>query len=217
MKKDLSEIVFILDRSGSMSGLEADTIGGYNALLAKQRGEPGEARLSTVLFNHDTEVLHDRVDIRAVAPLTDRDYRVGGSTALLDAIGGAIDHIGRIHKHARPEDRPAHTLLVIATDGMENASHRYSGREIKKMIERQRDKYGWEFLFLGANVDAFADAERLGIDRDHATNYHADSVGVQACYCAIAESVSEVRSGRRLDKSWKRDVEGDFERRKPRR
>lgn len=217
MKKDLSEIVFILDRSGSMSGLEADTIGGYNALLAKQRGEPGEARLSTVLFNHDTEVLHDRVDIRAVAPLTDRDYRVGGSTALLDAIGGAIDHIGRIHKHARPEDRPAHTLIVIATDGMENASHRYSGREIKKMIERQRDKYGWEFLFLGANVDAFADAERLGIDRDHASNYHADSVGVQACYCAVAESVRTLRRGRRLDKSWKRDVEGDFERRKPRR
>ena len=217
MKKDLSEIVFILDRSGSMSGLEADTIGGYNALLAKQRGEPGEARLSTVLFNHDTEVLHDRVDIRAVAPLTDRDYRVGGSTALLDAIGGAIDHIGRIHKHARPEDRPAHTLIVIATDGMENASHRYSGREIKKMIERQRDKYGWEFLFLGANVDAFADAERLGIDRDHATNYHADGVGVKACYSSLAVSVSEVRCGHRLDKSWKRDVEGDFERRKPRR
>ena len=184
MNKHLTEIVFILDRSGSMSGLEADTIGGYNTLLEKQRREPGEARLSTVLFNHTTEVLHDRVDIRTVAPLTEHDYRVGGSTALLDAIGGAIDHIGRIHKYARPEDRPAHTLIVIVTDGMENASRRYSGPEIKRMVERQRRKYGWEFLFLGANVDAFADAEQLGIDRNHATNYHADGMGLKVSYCA---------------------------------
>ena len=217
MNKHLTEIVFILDRSGSMNGLEADTIGGYNALLAKQRTEPGEARLSTVLFNHDTEVLHDRVDIRSVPPLTERDYRVGGSTALLDAIGGAIDHIGRIHKHARPEDRPAHTLIVIATDGMENASRRYSGREIKQMIERQREKYGWEFLFLGANVDAFADAERIGIDRDHATNYHADDTGLKVCYRALSESVSTVRRGRKLSKKWKEVVVADYEKRKPNR
>ena len=217
MNKQLTEIVFILDRSGSMSGLEADTIGGYNALLAKQRTEPGEARLSTVLFNHTTEVLHDRVDIRNVAPLTERDYRVGGSTALLDAIGGAIDHIGRIHKYALPEDRPAHTLIVIATDGMENASRRYSGREIKQMIERQREKYGWEFLFLGANVDAFADAERIGIDRDHATNYHADSMGLKVCYRTLSASVSKVRCGRKLSKKWKEVVVADYEKRKPNR
>ena len=202
MNKHLTEIVFILDRSGSMSGLEADTIGGYNALLAKQR-----------LFNHTTEVLHDRVDIRNVAPLTERDYRVGGSTALLDAIGGAIDHIGRIHKYARPEDRPAHTLIVIATDGMENASRRYSGREIKQMIERQREKYGWEFLFLGANVDAFADAERIGIDRDHATNYHADGMGLKVCYRTLSASVSKVRCGRKLSKKWKEVVVADYEKR----
>lgn len=217
MNKHLTEIVFILDRSGSMSGLESDTIGGYNTLLEKQRREPGEARLSTVLFNHTTEVLHDRVDIRTVTPLTERDYQVGGSTALLDAIGGAIDHIGCIHKYARPEDRPAHTLIVIATDGMENASRRYSGREIKQMIERQRAKYGWEFLFLGANVDAFADAERLGIDRDHATNYHADGMGLKVCYRALSASVSAVRCARKVPKNWKKEVEADYNGRKPNR
>ena len=211
MNKHLTEIVFILDRSGSMSGLEADTIGGYNTLLEKQRREPGEARLSTVLFNHTTEV------IRTVTPLTERDYQVGGSTALLDAIGGAIDHIGCIHKYARPEDRPAHTLIVIATDGMENASRRYSGREIKQMIERQRAKYGWEFLFLGANVDAFADAERIGIDRDHATNYHADGMGLKVCYRALSASVSAVRCARKVPKNWKKEVEADYNGRKPNR
>ena len=209
MKKDLSEIVFILDRSGSMSGLEADTIGGYNALLAKQRGEPGEARLSTVLFNHDTEVLHDRVDIRAVAPLTDRDYRVGGSTALLDAIGGAIDHIGRIHKHARPEDRPAHTLIVIATDGMENASHRYSGREIKKMIERQRDKYGWEFFFLGADLSAIETARRCGIGADRTAFYRSDARGTRFNYEVMSDTVSCLRRGGSVKKEWKERIEGD--------
>ena len=154
MKKNLTEIVFILDRSGSMAGLEADTIGGFNAMIAKQRQEPGEALISTILFDDRSEVLHDRTPVSRVRPMTARDYTVRGSTALLDAIGGAIHHIGNVHKYARDEDRPEHTLFVITTDGMENASHRYDSETVKRMIRRQQKQYGWEFLFLGANIDA---------------------------------------------------------------
>ena len=177
MKKNLTEIVFILDRSGSMAGLEGDTIGGFNSMIAKQKGEPGEALVSTVLFDNKTEVIHDRVDIWKIEPLTDRDYYVRGCTALLDAVGGAIHHIGNVHKYAREEDRPEKTLFVITTDGMENASRKYSYEKLKAMIERQKEKYGWEFIFLGANIDAAKEAARFGISEDRAANYHADSAG----------------------------------------
>ena len=154
MRKGLTELVFILDRSGSMSGLEADTIGGFNSMLERQRREPGQALVSTILFDNVSEVLHDRVDLREIRPMTDRDYTVRGCTALLDAVGGAIHHIGNVHKYARPEDVPEHTLFVITTDGMENASRRYTTEHVKRMIEHEKEKYGWEFLFLGANIDA---------------------------------------------------------------
>ena len=163
MKQNLTELVFILDRSGSMQGLEGDTIGGFNAMIEKQKKEPGEAFVSTVLFDDRTEVLHDRVKVGEVRPITEKEYYVRGCTALLDAIGGAIHHIGNIHKYARPEDVPEHTLFVITTDGMENASRRYSARRVKEMIRRQKEKYGWEFLFLGANIDAVETAGHLGI------------------------------------------------------
>lgn len=174
MRKNLTEIVFILDRSGSMSGLEADTIGGFNAMIEKQKKEDGEALISTVLFDNVSEVIHDRVDVQNIKPLTDRDYTVRGCTALLDAIGGAIHHIGNIHKYARAEDVPEHTLFVITTDGMENASRHYNVERIKQMIERQKARYGWEFLFLGANIDAVETAGHFGIGADRAVNYHAD-------------------------------------------
>lgn len=175
MQKNLTELVFILDRSGSMQGLETDTIGGFNSMLEKQKKEPGEAFVSTVLFDDRVEVLHDRVKADRVRPITGVEYYVRGCTALLDAVGGAIHHIGNIHKYARPEDVPAHTLFVITTDGMENASHRYSARKVREMIRRQKEKYGWEFLFLGANIDAVETAGHLGIDADRAVNYHCDS------------------------------------------
>ena len=168
MKKNLTEIVFILDRSGSMAGLEADTIGGFNAMIAKQQQEPGEALISTILFDDRSEVLHDRTPVSRVRPMTARDYTVRGSTALLDAIGGAIHHIGNVHKYARDEDRPEHTLFVITTDGMENASHRYDSETVKRMIRRQQKQYGWEFLFLGANIDAVETARHFGIGKDRA-------------------------------------------------
>lgn len=182
MKKNLTELVFILDRSGSMQGLEGDTIGGFNAMIEKQKKEPGEAFVSTVLFDDQTEVLHDRVKVGEVRPITEKEYYVRGCTALLDAIGGAIHHIGNIHKYARPEDVPEHTLFVITTDGMENASRRYSARRVKEMIQRQKEKYGWEFLFLGANIDAVETAGHLGIAPDRAVNYHCDSEGTRLNY-----------------------------------
>ena len=182
MKKNnnnITELVFILDRSGSMGGLESDTIGGFNSMLNKQKKEDGRAYVSTVLFDHETEVLHDRVPIEKVPELTDKDYTVRGCTALLDAIGSAIHHIGNVHKYARPEDVPEHTMFVIITDGMENASKRYSGKEIKKKIEKEKSKYGWEFLFIGANIDAITTARNFGISEDRAVNYRADRQGLR--------------------------------------
>ena len=158
----MTELVFILDRSGSMSGLEKDTIGGFNSMLEKQRKEPGDAVVSTVLFDNETEVIHDRVVIADVPNLTDKEYFVRGCTALLDAVGGAIQHIGNVHKYARKEDVPEKTLFIITTDGMENASHHYTYDKVRNMIERQKERYGWEFLFLGANIDAAAEAKRFG-------------------------------------------------------
>ena len=214
MKKNLTELVFILDRSGSMAGLEADTIGGFNAMIEKQRGEPGEAVISTVLFDNETEVIHDRVSLDRVPALTEKEYDVRGCTALLDAVGGAIHHIGNVHKYAREEDRPEKTLFVITTDGLENASRRYTYDKVKSMIERQRERYGWEFLFLGANIDAAREAARFGIRADCAADYHADSMGTEAVYESVCEAVCQVRRSAPLAADWKRKIDADFKGRK---
>ena len=213
MKKNLTEIVFILDRSGSMAGLEADTIGGFNAMIRKQKEETGEAYVSTVLFNNHTEVIHDRVDIRNVQPLTSRDYYVRGCTALLDAVGKSIHHIGNVHKYAREEDRPEKTLFVITTDGMENASHTYTYEKLKAMIEHQKKQYGWEFLFLGANIDATREAARFGITAEYAADYHADHQGTAVIYEAVGEAVCNVRACRPMGAGWKQKVDADYKKR----
>jgi len=213
MKKNLTELVFILDRSGSMAGLEDDTIGGFNAMIEKQKKEPGEALVSTVLFDNETEVIHDRVNIRQIKPLTRKEYYVRGCTALLDAVGAAIRHIGNVHKYAREEDRPEKTLFVITTDGMENASRNYSYEKLKGMIQRQKEKYGWEFIFLGANIDATKEAARFGIDADRAANYHADSAGTAVIYEAMSEAVCSIRACRPMSADWKRRVDEDFQKR----
>ena len=214
MKKNLTELVFILDRSGSMAGLEGDTIGGFNAMLEKQRKEPGEAVISTVLFDNETEVIHDRIPLDRVPRLTEKEYYVRGCTALLDAVGGAIHHIGNVHKYAREEDRPEKTLFVITTDGLENASRRYTYDKVKAMIERQRERYGWEVLFLGANIDAAREAARFGIRADCAADYHADSIGTEAVYESVCEAVCQVRRAAPLKASWKQRIDADFKGRK---
>ena len=214
MRKNLTEIVFILDRSGSMSGLEADTIGGFNSMIEKQKNAEGEALISTVLFDNTSEVIHDRVSVQSIKPMTRDDYTVRGCTALLDAIGGAIHHIGNVHKYARAEDVPEHTLFVITTDGMENASHRYSSEKVKKMIERQKEKYGWEFLFLGANIDAVETARHFGISEDRAVNYHSDSEGTLLNYEVLSEAICSVRCSAPLDANWKKRIDEDYESRK---
>lgn len=213
MKKNLTEIVFILDRSGSMAGLERDTVGGFNAMIEKQRQEPGEAIVSTVLFDNESVVIHDRVPLDKVPALTEKEYYVRGCTALLDAVGGAIHHIGNVHKYAREEDRPEKTLFVITTDGMENASRRYTYEKLKAMIERQKEKYGWEFLFLGANIDAAREAARFGISEDRAANYNADSEGTSVIYEAVSETVCNFRSSRPLTADWKASIDRDYKKR----
>ena len=213
MKKNLTEIVFILDRSGSMAGLERDTIGGFNAMIEKQRREEGDAIISTVLFDNFSEVIHDRVSLDAISPLTEKEYYVRGCTALLDAVGGAIHHIGNVHKYARKEDRPEKTIFVITTDGFENASRRYSYEKVKAQITRQKEKYGWEFLFLGANIDAAREAARFGIDADRAANYHADSIGTGIIYEAVSETVCNFRASRPMEAGWKRKIDEDFRKR----
>ena len=218
MKKGLTEIVFILDRSGSMSGLEADTIGGFNSLIKKQRKEPGVAIVSTVLFDDTCDVIHDRVPMDKVAKLTEDTYFVRGCTALLDAVGGAIHHIGNIHKYARDEDRPEKTLFIITTDGMENASRRYTYKKVKKMVERQKEKYGWEFLFLGANMDAIEAAGNIGIHADRAATYQCDAEGTALNYEVLEEAIHHVRSSdKMLAPSWKRKIDEDVRRRRKRR
>ena len=209
MKKNLTEMVFILDKSGSMAGLEADTIGGFNSMIEKQRAEKGEALVSTVLFANESAVLHDRVDIQKVEPMTERQYYVGGCTALIDAMGGAIRHIGNIHKYAREEDVPEHTIFVITTDGMENASRRYTKAEVKAMVERQKALYGWEFLFLGANMDAIAAAEGIGIRRDRAVKYVQDTVGMELNSRVVSDTLCNLRMNRPVTASWKADIEAD--------
>ena len=200
MRKGLTEVVFILDRSGSMSGLEADTIGGFNSMIAKQKKEEGEAYISTVLFDDTCEVLYDRVPVNKVEPMNDNQYYVRGCTALLDAIGGAIHHIVNVHKYAREEDRPEKTLFIITTDGMENASRQYSYEKVKEMVERQKEKYGWEFLFLGANIDAIDVAGKFGIDSNRALNYVSDHKGTQLNYEVLSKTVSEFRACKSLVK-----------------
>jgi len=214
MRKNLTELVFILDRSGSMAGLEDDTIGGFNAMIEKQKGEPGEAVVSTVLFDNESVVIHDRVDLQKITPMTRREYYVRGCTALLDAVGGAIHHIGNVHKYAREEDRPEKTLFVITTDGMENASRRYTYRRVREMIEHEKEKYGWEFLFLGANIDAAKEAARFGIHADRAANYHADSQGTGVIYETVNDAIHQMRQcAAPLSADWKRRVDEDYENR----
>ena len=210
MMKNLTEIVFILDRSGSMAGLEDDTIGGFNAMIEKQKNEEGDAFVSTILFDNYIEVIHDRVDIRKVRPMTRRDYYVRGCTALLDAVGRTIRHIGNVHKYAREEERPEKTLFVITTDGMENASREYSYERVRRMIEHEKEKYGWEFIFLGANIDAAREAARFGITEDRAVNYHADSVGTAVIYEAVSEAVCNVRASRPMSDEWRQRVDKDY-------
>lgn len=214
MKQNLTELVFILDRSGSMDGLEDDTIGGFNAMLEKQKKEEGKAFVSTILFDDKTEVLHDRLPLDKVRPITEEEYYVRGCTALLDAVGGAIHHIGNIHKYARREDRPGRTLFVITTDGMENASRRYTAPQVRRVIERQKARYGWEFLFLGANIDAVETAGQLGIGADRAVNFHCDSRGTRLNYATVCQAVSAVRSCAPLDAHWKDAIEEDFRKRR---
>ena len=219
MKKGLTEIVFILDRSGSMSGLEKDTIGGYNSLIKEQKKEEGEAYISTVLFDDRTEVLHDRVGLDKIKPMTEEEYYVRGCTALLDAVGGAIHHIGNVHKYAREEDRPEKTLFIITTDGQENSSRMYTYEKVKRMVERQKKKYGWEFLFLGANIDAVAEAGRFGIKPDRAVNYECDEIGTAVNYRVLNKAVSRVRNcaANEMDKAlaadWKEEIEADYSKR----
>ena len=213
MNSNLTEIVFILDHSGSMAGLEDDTVGGFNAMVERQKKEPGEALLSAVLFSDDSRVLYDRADIRKVEPMTDRQYRVGGCTALLDAIGGAVRHIANVHKYAREEDRPGKTIFVITTDGMENASRKYSYEEVQRMVKHEQEKYGWEFLFLGANMDAVSAARSFGIREDRAVRYRCDSVGTALNYSVVSDTVARVRRHESIESDWGAPIEADVKER----
>ena len=209
----MTELVFILDRSGSMSGLEKDTIGGFNSMIAKQKLEEGETLVSTVLFDNESVVIHDRLPLTKVPPITENEYFTRGCTALLDAVGGAIHHIGNIHKYARREDVPEKTLFIITTDGYENASHRYDYETVRHMIERQKTKYGWEFLFLGANIDAAKEASRFGIDADRAVNYKCDEAGTALNYEVISETVCSVRAAKPINADWKHRIDADVQKR----
>ncbi|MCQ2491643.1 MAG: VWA domain-containing protein [Lachnospiraceae bacterium] len=225
MKKNLTELVFILDKSGSMSGLEKDTIGGFNSLIEKQKKEAGEVFVSTVLFDTRNEVLHDRVPLERIGRMTEAEYYVGGCTALLDALGGAIHHIGNVHKYARKEDVPTKTMFVIMTDGYENASRQYTYDKVKQMVRRQQEKYGWEFLFLGANMDAIHAANSFGIKAERAVTYECDSEGTALNYDVLSDTISRVRKSRgasakealymeeKTSGSWKGRIENDFSRR----
>jgi uncharacterized protein YegL len=213
MRKNKTELVFILDKSGSMSGLETDTIGGFNAMLKKQQKADGEAYVTTVLFNHDYELLHDRINVKGISPMTDDDYEVGGTTALLDTIGFTLQKIMNVQKRTSESERADKVLFVITTDGMENASREYTADKIKKMIQEQKEKYGWEFIFLGANIDAVTTAAQFGIEEEFAVDYHADNKGTQLNYEAINEAVSSLRSGKKIERSWKEEIERDYKHR----
>ncbi len=214
MKQGLTELVFILDRSGSMAELEADTIGGFNAMLKKQQEAPGEAVVTTVLFDNNYELLHDRISIGGIRPITEKEYYVGGSTALLDAIGKTIHKIANAQKHTADELRAEKVLFVITTDGMENASREYTYGKVKELVELEQSKYGWEFVFLGANIDAISTAASMGIGADRAANYHADSHGTEVNYAAVSNLVSAVRASAPVGAEWKASIERDFKQRK---
>ena len=208
-RNDLTELVFILDRSGSMAGLESDTIGGFNSLIDKQKKVDGKAFVTTVLFDNQQKTVHDRVDLAEVAPMTEKEYYVGGSTALLDAVGDTVTHIEKIHKYVRPEDVPAHTMVVITTDGMENSSHRWRAADVKKLVEKKKEG-GWEFLFLGANIDAVSEAARFGIDADRAVRYCNDSEGVRKNFSAVGKAMAHLRREACMPASWKEEIEEDY-------
>lgn len=213
MKSNITELVFILDKSGSMAGLEGDTIGGYNALIAKQKKAPGEVIVTTVLFDDQFELLHDRINLKGIRPISEKEYFVGGTTALLDAIGKSIHKIINSQKHTAEEMRADKVMFVITTDGMENASHEYTYEKINKAISFQKEKYGWEFIFLGANIDAVETAAKFGIDEDRAVNYNPDSVGMQLNYKAINDVVCDIRANRSVSENWKVTIEDDFKHR----
>ncbi len=214
MKNNITELVFILDRSGSMAGLENDTIGGFNAMLEKQKKLDGECFVTTILFDNESEFIHDRVKLQDIPKLTYNDYTVRGCTALIDALGGAIEHIEKIHKYARNEDVPSQTMFVITTDGQENASRHFTSRKVKKMIEQKKEKNGWEFLFIGANIDAVETAANYGIGADRAVNYHADGQGTRVVYDAVASAVCNARSKKTLGADWSAKIDEDYRNRK---
>ena len=214
MKENLTELVFILDRSGSMNGMEEDTIGGFNSMIEKQKKEEGECLVSVVLFNHTCEVLYDRVPIAQVPTMTRAEYFTTGCTALLDAIGGAIHHIGNVHKYARQEDIPEKTIFVITTDGMENASRTYSADKVRQMVKHEQDKYGWEFLFLGANIDAVETARRYGLKEGHAVRFHNDREGIGLNYKVMSETIAHVRTCKEVPTDWLHEIDEDYKGRK---
>ena len=214
MKNNITELVFILDRSGSMMGLESDTIGGFNAMIEKQKKLDGECFVTTILFDNVSETLHDRVWLQDIPKMTENDYTVRGCTALIDALGGTIEHIEKIHKYARKDDVPSQTMFVITTDGMENASRRFTSKQVKKMIEQKKEKNGWEFLFIGANIDAVETAASYGISADRAVNYHADSKGTRVVYDAVARAVCNARSQRSIDAGWSAEIDRDYKSRR---
>jgi len=211
-KNNITELVFILDRSGSMAGLESDTIGGFNAMIEKQKKQDGLCWVSTVLFANESKVIHDRVRLEDVRPMTEDDYTVGGCTALIDAIGDAIHHISNVHKYAREEDVPAHTVFVITTDGMENASRKFSAAEVRRQIKRIQEEKGWEFLFIGANIDAVETARHFGIAEDRAVNYHADKKGTRVVYECVGKALGSLRANASacMPAKWSEDIAEDF-------
>ena len=213
----MTELVFILDRSGSMSGLESDTVGGFNSMIEKQKKEEGKAVVSTVLFDNESVVIHDRLPLDKVPCMTEEEYFTRGCTALLDAVGGAIHHIGNVHKYAREEDRPEKTLFIITTDGMENASRRYDYERVRKMVAHQKEKYNWEFLFLGANMDAIETAGHFGISRDRAVNFVCDSEGTKLNYEVLSATVTGFRACKsakpKLADGWCEEIEKDYKKR----
>jgi len=216
MKTNLTELVFILDRSGSMGGLEGDTIGGFNAMLTKQQTEPGECRLTTILFDDKYEILHDRIDIRAINPITPKEYYVRGSTALLDAVGSTINKIKNAQKNTAQDYRAKKVLFVVTTDGMENASREYGYSKIKTMIEKQKAKHNWEFIFLGANIDAIEVAGRFGLDHTRAQSFHNDSEGIALNYSTLSKSIASYRAAPasvRFDANWKKEIQKDYQKR----
>lgn len=213
-KNNITELVFVLDRSGSMAGLESDTIGGFNSLIREQKKKEGKCYVSTVLFDHESKVIHDRIDLKDVPDMTSEDYVVRGCTALIDALGGAIRHIGDIHKYARPEDVPEHTMFVVMTDGMENASRFYTAKDVKSLIKRCKSKYGWEFLFIGANIDAVETAKNYGIDSGRAVNYNADRRGTDIVFQTVCAAATNLRASGTIQADWRKTIDSDYKKRK---